>query len=276
MAVPDDFLATENETLVVPASEGVLKNDTGGAIHAVLEKTTDNGTLDLREDGSFVYTPKPGFNREDQFTYRATGGGFDSEVATVNITVDTDFPWHNGLWPVDVDGNDDVEPLDALLIINLLNSGGILDLPTPRPRPLAAPFYDTDPDNGVTPLDALLVINFLNGGEGEGELSRKSESVKPLIAMPDLLATDPSPAIQRGNRELGSSRSATAVAPQAGQRLSPYSGMDSRTGDVTTFDWDEFPDSSQKRDELELTLAAMAEDLSEMWHDHEDWLEVNA
>ena len=276
VAVPDDFLATENETLAVPASEGVLKNDTGGAVHAVLVKTTDHGTLELREDGSFVYTPKPEFNREDKFTYRATGGGFDSEEATVNITVDTDFPWHNGLWPVDVDGNNDVEPFDALLIINLLNSGGILDLPTPRPRPLAAPFYDTDPDNGVTPLDALLVINYLNSGEGEGELSRKSESVKPLIAMPELLATDASPAIQRGNREVGSAKSATALAPQAGQRLSPYSGMDSRTADVTTFDWDEFPDSSEKLDDLELTLAAIAGDLSDRWHDHEEWLEVNA
>ena len=59
-------------------------------------------------------------------------------------------------------------PLDALLIINLLNSQGIGPLDSSVSTP---PFVDVTGDGNITPLDALTVINFLNanGGGGEGE-----------------------------------------------------------------------------------------------------------
>ena len=52
----------------------------------ILVTDVEHGTLDLNEDGSFVYTPNAGFTGEDSFTYRAYDGT-DSVVATVTITV---------------------------------------------------------------------------------------------------------------------------------------------------------------------------------------------
>lgn len=54
--------------LDIPASRGVLANDTG-VTRATLTRMPENGTLDFREDGSFTYTPNPGFSGIDQFTY---------------------------------------------------------------------------------------------------------------------------------------------------------------------------------------------------------------
>ena len=84
----------------------MLDNDTDfgiGPLQAILVQGPKYGTLNLRADGSFVYTPKPGFNREDKFTYKASDGDRESAVATVNLTLNTQFPWHNGLNPLNVD-----------------------------------------------------------------------------------------------------------------------------------------------------------------------------
>ncbi|MDQ3820672.1 MAG: cadherin-like domain-containing protein, partial [Acidobacteriota bacterium] len=46
-----------------------------------------NGTLTLNQNGSFTYTPNRNFSGTDSFTYRASDGQLDSNVATVTITV---------------------------------------------------------------------------------------------------------------------------------------------------------------------------------------------
>ena len=83
-------------------------------------------------------------------------------------------PWQNHGLARDVNGDSYISPLDALLIINLLNfNPGISQQPLPVP-PLPEfappPYYDVNGDGFVSPIDALLIINYLNGeGEGEGE-----------------------------------------------------------------------------------------------------------
>ena len=44
--------------------------------------------MTLNADGSFTYTPNANFNGTDSFTYTASDGTADSNVATVTITVD--------------------------------------------------------------------------------------------------------------------------------------------------------------------------------------------
>ena len=85
--------------------------------------------------------------------------------------------WHNPRIATDVNDDGDVFALDALLVLNDLNSNGIRDL-DPRTE---APFYiDVNDDGRVDPLDALLIINELNGrllGEGartENQSDRQS------------------------------------------------------------------------------------------------------
>ena len=90
----------------------------------------------------------------------------------------TGSPWHNETLYVDVNASNSVTPLDALLVINLLNARGSLAL-TGSGIP-NQPYVDVNNDGNLTPLDALQVINYLNlnglGGEGENSLGGKGSS----------------------------------------------------------------------------------------------------
>ncbi len=191
LALDDDYEAVENVPLVVSAP-GVLDNDLDDSpsLSAVEVEAPEHGTLDLNADGSFTYTPDPDFNREDSFTYLATDGELSSEVVTVFITVDTPFPWYNGIEPLDVSDSGGISPLDALLGINSINSLGARELSQDRPRPLTQPFYDTSRNGLLSALDVLLVINYLNrraSGDGEGE----SDESLLLLSGDDVTATVP-------------------------------------------------------------------------------------
>ena len=88
-AVNDVYSTDENITLTVVAN-GVLENDLdseGDPITAVLENTVVNGSLTLNTDGSFSYNPNANFNGVDSFTYHATDGTINSNIATVSITI---------------------------------------------------------------------------------------------------------------------------------------------------------------------------------------------
>jgi len=71
----------------------VLDNDSDlneDALTAVLVDDSSHGTLTLRTDGSFTYTPGPSFDGQDTFTYRAHDGGLQSDPATVTLSVTLD------------------------------------------------------------------------------------------------------------------------------------------------------------------------------------------
>jgi FtsP/CotA-like multicopper oxidase with cupredoxin domain len=85
VAVDDAYTVAEDNPLAV-AAPGVLANDTGSGLTAVLVSSTPNGTLTLNTNGSLAYVPRANFNGTDLFTYRAHGTA-DSNLATVRITV---------------------------------------------------------------------------------------------------------------------------------------------------------------------------------------------
>ncbi|MCH8990578.1 MAG: tandem-95 repeat protein, partial [Acidobacteria bacterium] len=89
-AANDSYSTDEDTALSVNAATGVLANDVDDAALTAV-KVTDpaNGTLTvpLNADGSFTYTPNANFNGVDSFTYKANDGTNDSNIATVNITV---------------------------------------------------------------------------------------------------------------------------------------------------------------------------------------------
>jgi hypothetical protein len=89
VAVDDAYTTTEGVPLIV-AAPGVLANDgdvDGDVLVAVLESPPLSGTLILNPDGSFAYTPTLGFGGVDIFTYRANDTIYESNVATVTLTV---------------------------------------------------------------------------------------------------------------------------------------------------------------------------------------------
>jgi hypothetical protein len=74
-------------------------------------------------------------------------------------------PAHNEDEPLDVNGDGSIVPLDALLVINELNTHLFTDPATGRlvgPPQGETRYPDVTDDGFVTPVDALLIINYLN------------------------------------------------------------------------------------------------------------------
>ena len=86
----DSYTASKGQPLVVSAPQGVLANDTdpdGDSLTALDLTNPAHGTLVLKADGSFIYTPAAGFSGTDSFTYEASDGTLDSNPATVSLDV---------------------------------------------------------------------------------------------------------------------------------------------------------------------------------------------
>ena len=90
IALDDSYAVDEDSTLSVAAGTGVLSNDAdenGDELTAVVVLAPASGELVLERDGSFSYKPADDFSGSDSFTYNASDGRLDSNVATVTITV---------------------------------------------------------------------------------------------------------------------------------------------------------------------------------------------
>ncbi len=74
LAADDSYIVDKGGTLTIPAA-GLLGNDSdpadGDPLITNLDAGPAHGTLTLNEDGSFTYTPTPGFVGTDTFTYNA-------------------------------------------------------------------------------------------------------------------------------------------------------------------------------------------------------------
>ena len=111
-ATNDSYTVDEDNTLIV-GTPGVLGNDSdvdGDALTAILEDDVPSGSLALNADGSFSYSPVENFFGTVTFTYKASDGALESNVATVTINVlsvndlpncSTATPSIVMLWPVD-------------------------------------------------------------------------------------------------------------------------------------------------------------------------------
>jgi len=150
------FTATEETGLAQFASDV-----DGESLTFTLITAPEHGQLVLAEDGSFTYRPDTNFNRSDTFTFKANDGTDDSNVETVTLAMETAFPWHNSMGPMDVSGDGDIQPMDVLKLINLLGSGNG-SLSNTRDEGVVAPFYDVDRDGDVSSSDAMAIVNWIN------------------------------------------------------------------------------------------------------------------
>ncbi len=79
-----------------------------------------------------------------------------------------------------MDDDTHVVPLDALTVINYLNSFGSGFVPDNAGT--GPPFYDTNGDFSISPIDALLVINAINASKGgEGEAAARPGAVDAVL-----------------------------------------------------------------------------------------------
>ncbi len=109
-----------------------------------------------------------------------------STTAAVNAlritrTAVGEVSWQNQI-AFDVNDDGQITSLDALAVINYLNSRpGEITIPPPPAVP--GPLYDVSGDGRISPIDALIVIDYLNsilltsGGEGESQSSRPSSRI---------------------------------------------------------------------------------------------------
>jgi VCBS repeat-containing protein len=80
---------TPEDTPLNVAQPGVLGNDSdpdGDPLTAAIKTPPTHGTLTLNANGSFTYTPAPGYYGSDSFKYTASDGDLTDD-ATVNLTV---------------------------------------------------------------------------------------------------------------------------------------------------------------------------------------------
>ena len=93
-AADDNYSGPKNLPLIVNAASGVLSNDgdpDGDGLSASVVATTSSGVLLLAANGGFTYTPAPGFDGTDQFTYQVTDGT-DTATATATIAIANSAP----------------------------------------------------------------------------------------------------------------------------------------------------------------------------------------
>jgi hypothetical protein len=89
-AAANDAYSTPEDSLLIVGAPGVLGNDTDpdkDGLSTVLVSQAVNGTVTLNANGSFSYSPNPGFVGIDSFAYRASDGLTESGAATASITV---------------------------------------------------------------------------------------------------------------------------------------------------------------------------------------------
>ncbi|MEZ6117288.1 MAG: Ig-like domain-containing protein [Pirellulaceae bacterium] len=76
--------------------------------------------------------------------------------------------WQNATFPEDVNADGIVTPVDALMVINELNTIGARSLRSGLAPTVPDMYYDVNADEYITPIDALIILNELNA-EGEGD-----------------------------------------------------------------------------------------------------------
>jgi hypothetical protein len=117
-------------------------------------------------------------------------GDAKSVVGPLFLKGEPEFPWQNPRNRLDINNNGRVEALDALLIINTLNSEGPRDLTLPPVPPLAPPpYFDANGDNRVTAIDALNVIDFINSGGASAAVPEPAGILLLLIGAASLFLT---------------------------------------------------------------------------------------
>ena len=90
VAAGETYAGEQDTVLTVPVGTGVLANDAdsdGPTLSAVVVQQAQHGTVVLNPDGSFSYTPAPGWWGTDQFIYSADDGAGGSDTATVTLQV---------------------------------------------------------------------------------------------------------------------------------------------------------------------------------------------
>ncbi|MEG4281407.1 Ig-like domain-containing protein, partial [Microcoleus sp. MON1_C1] len=217
VAQPDSYSIPHDKVFSL-AAPGVLANDDdpdGDPLTAKLVSSPNNGKVVFNSDGSFSYTPNPGFAGLENFTYSVSDGDTPSPPISVNLKV-TNFPPvaqpdsysipHDKVFNLPAPGvlaNDDDpdgDPLTAKLVSSpnsgkvVFNSDGSFSY-TPNPGFAGPENFTYSVSDGVSPSPPisvnLKVTNFPPGAQPDS-YSIPHDKVFNLPA-PGVLANDDDP-----------------------------------------------------------------------------------
>ncbi len=158
--------AIDEPNQLVDEAGGIAPVQTGGTRQLLFRVNGTVKSAALR-DQTFILSlnPADASPAHDTLLFGAAQpvvASYDSETVVVQPN-----PWQNAFHRMDVNASGSITGLDALIIINRLNTQGSGPLQVPPVAPnTPAPFYDVTGDNNITPLDALVIINLLNNGGG--------------------------------------------------------------------------------------------------------------
>lgn len=179
--------------------------------------------------------------------------GFDSvQIVSAGGGGNGEKSFHNFSNPLDVNNDGKTSPIDALLIINMLNNGlgGFLFGGSGEGEP-SKNYVDVNGDDMLTPIDALRVINYLNSrlGSGEGE-----GSLAALASVPQI-ESGASQLVAEGEASSQPSVVANSGSAVYGPQLpvNYYSMLADSLYDI------------EEHDELESVLDDLASDINSTW-----------
>lgn len=177
----------------VPIVIDVLGNDMGRvpldmASITIVSQPSSGQVFADQATGRVYYAPSPGQVGPDGFSYqvRDVYGLWSSAVSVFVAVVDVnDRPWRNPVRPEDVNADELVSAIDALILINDVNVNQARTLPPPSPDgTFPVPYLDVTGDGQVCSQDVLEVVNSLNAfaaaGEGESPSIDQTECQPPL------------------------------------------------------------------------------------------------
>jgi large repetitive protein len=166
----------------------LVSDEDGDVITCEIVDGPTNGTVSVTGT-NFVYTPKPGANFTDSFTYRATDGSGTSPVASItleiignsppvaasqSLTVLEDGSANLSLWGSDPDG----DPVSAVLLTSPAH-GNVSG---------THPNYLYQPDPNFNGTDSFTFT--VNDGFTNGNVATVSITITPLIDSPVRVSPD--------------------------------------------------------------------------------------
>lgn len=155
------------------------------------------------------------------------GGNPNLESNDDNIPTAGTGGYRNPVNHFDVDRSGSTSPLDALIIINMLNNSGSHSLVgMANPSKLATPYYyDVDGNDFLSPLDALLVITQLNS-RGSSEASLDAVPQATSVSTLDVVA----PIETLAAPATSSAAASITVEPGASVTLAPFESTSTSGG----------------------------------------------
>ena len=118
------------------------------------------------ESAPFLVSAVDDFAPQGRRSVRIIAMGNGVTAASIDLVITDSDPayWTNPVLAVDVNNNQEADPLDVLAIINEINLRGTRNLNPNLDR--ALPFVDVNRNGQIDPLDVLVVINAINAAKG--------------------------------------------------------------------------------------------------------------